>query len=75
MSDLELVMTEQGQAFAPDASSKRILTEYKNPFGFSLQVVKSGEDITLTAQGTDVAQVRCCCVRFTRCSPLMSLPR
>ena len=58
MSDLELVMTEQGQAFAPDASSKHVLTEYKNPFGFSLQVVKSAEDITLASQGTSVAQVR-----------------
>ncbi|RPD52770.1 hypothetical protein L227DRAFT_646291 [Lentinus tigrinus ALCF2SS1-6] len=58
MSDLELVMTEQSQAFAPDASSKHILTQYKNPFGFSLQVVKSGEDITLAAQGTDVAQLK-----------------
>ncbi|RDX40651.1 hypothetical protein OH76DRAFT_1365915 [Lentinus brumalis] len=58
MSDLELVMTEQGQAFAPDASSRHILTQYKNPFGFSLQVVKSGEDITLAAQGTDVAELK-----------------
>ncbi|RPD70056.1 hypothetical protein L226DRAFT_261105 [Lentinus tigrinus ALCF2SS1-7] len=58
MSDLELVMTEQSQAFAPDASSKHIFTQYKNPFGFSLQVVKSGEDITLAAQGTDVAQLK-----------------
>ncbi|RPD52194.1 hypothetical protein L227DRAFT_623401, partial [Lentinus tigrinus ALCF2SS1-6] len=58
MSDLELVMTEQSQVFAPDASSKHILTQYKNPFGFSLQVVKSGEHITLAAQGTDVAQLK-----------------
>ncbi len=66
MSDLELVMTEQGQAFAPDASSRHILTQYKNPFGFSLQVVKSGEDITLAAQGTDVAEVgRRFCVRIS----------
>ncbi|KAI0739355.1 hypothetical protein C8Q80DRAFT_1123812 [Daedaleopsis nitida] len=57
MSDLELVMTEQSQAFAPIASSKHILAQYKNPFGFSLQVVKSGEDITLGSQGADVAQL------------------
>ncbi|RPD57468.1 hypothetical protein L226DRAFT_588694 [Lentinus tigrinus ALCF2SS1-7] len=58
MSDLELVMTEQSLAFAPDASSKHILTQYKNPFGFSLQAVKRGEDITLAAQGTNVAQLK-----------------
>ncbi|TBU46075.1 hypothetical protein BD309DRAFT_663805 [Dichomitus squalens] len=57
MADLELVMTEQGEAFAPLASSKYVLAQYKNPFGFSLQVVKSGEDITLGAQGADVAEL------------------
>ncbi len=58
MSDLELVMQEQSQAFAPIAGSKHILAQYKNPFGFSLQVIKSGEDITLSSHGTDIAQVR-----------------
>ena len=58
MSDLEIEMTEQSEAFAPQASSQHVLAEYKNPFGFSLQVVKSAEDITLASQGTSVAQVR-----------------
>ena len=57
MSDLELVMTEQSEAFAPQASSQHILAQYKNPFGFSLQVVKSAEDITLAEQGVSVAQL------------------
>ncbi|KAH9934026.1 uncharacterized protein BXZ73DRAFT_100865 [Epithele typhae] len=57
MSDLELVMTEQSEAFAPKASSQNVLAEYKNPFGFSLQVVKSAEDITLASQGVDIAKL------------------
>ncbi len=58
MSDLELVMTGQDQAFAPGASSQHVLAQYKNPFGFSLQLVEGAEDITLVAGGTDVAEVR-----------------
>ncbi|KAI0354382.1 hypothetical protein OH77DRAFT_1404952 [Trametes cingulata] len=58
MSDLELVMTEQDQAFAPSASSKHVLAQYKNPFGFSLQVVQGAEDIILAAGGTDVAELK-----------------
>ena len=57
MTDLELVMTEQSEVFAPLASSQQVLAQYKNPFGFSLQVVKSGEDLTLSALGLDVAEV------------------
>ena len=51
-------MTEQSEAFAPQASSQHVLAQYKNPFGFSLQVVKSAQDITLSEQGVSVAQVR-----------------
>ncbi|KAI0660249.1 hypothetical protein C8Q70DRAFT_914138 [Cubamyces menziesii] len=58
MSDLELVMTEQGEAFAPLASSQHVLAEYKNPFGFSLQVIEGAEDITLAAGGTDIAELK-----------------
>ena len=58
MSDLELVMTDDSETFAPKASSQHVLAQYKNPFGFSLQVVKSAEDITLAEQGASVAQVR-----------------
>ncbi|KAH9850917.1 hypothetical protein C2E23DRAFT_886961 [Lenzites betulinus] len=56
MSDLELVMTEQSQAFAPSASSQHVLAEYKNPFGFSLQVVESSEDIVLAIKLPKSAQ-------------------
>ncbi|KAI0643298.1 hypothetical protein C8Q79DRAFT_1012595 [Trametes meyenii] len=58
MSDLELVMTEQSEAFAPQASSKHVLAQYKNPFGFSLQVIEGAEDITLATGGTDIAELK-----------------
>ncbi len=59
-------MTEQSQAFAPLASSKHTLATYKNPFGFSLQVVQSAEDIIIGASGLDVAEV---CVLYDILTP------
>ncbi|KAA1471743.1 hypothetical protein DENSPDRAFT_133322 [Dentipellis sp. KUC8613] len=58
LSDLEVVMLTGDEAFAPLASSQNTMAEYKNPFGFSLQVVKAAEDITLAAQGTDIAALK-----------------
>jgi hypothetical protein len=39
------------------ASSQHTLATYKNPFGFSLQVVQAAEDIILGAGGQDAAEV------------------
>ncbi|KAI0305626.1 hypothetical protein B0F90DRAFT_1815219 [Multifurca ochricompacta] len=58
LSDLEIVMTEQSQAFAPLTSSQHTLATYKNPFGFSLQVVRAAEDIILGAGGIDAAELK-----------------
>lgn len=58
LSDLEIAMTEQGQAFAPLASSQHTLATYRNPFGFSLQVIQSAEDIILGASGLDFAELK-----------------
>ena len=58
MSDFELVMTEESEAFAPIASSQTVVAQYKNPFGFSLQVVQSSENITLVSGGIGAAEVR-----------------
>ncbi|KAI0072486.1 hypothetical protein K474DRAFT_1678619 [Panus rudis PR-1116 ss-1] len=55
IKDLEVNMTSQDEAFAPLSSSQNTLATYKNPFGFSLQVVQSGENITLKHGGSDVA--------------------
>lgn len=51
-------MQTQNQAFQPLASSNFTLAKYKNPFGFSLQVIEAGEDITLNSGGVDAADVR-----------------
>jgi hypothetical protein len=51
-------MTEQSEAFEPLASSQHTLATYKNPFGFSLQVVQAAEDIVLRAGDQDAAEVR-----------------
>lgn len=50
-------MTTDDQAFAPLASSKNTLATYKNPFGFSLQVIESAPDITIRFNGADAAHV------------------
>ena len=62
IEDLELNMTEQSEAFAPPSSSKNTLATYKNPFGFSLQVIESGENITIAYGGADVASVSHICI-------------
>jgi hypothetical protein len=58
IKDMELVMTDSGEAFAPLASSKDTLATYQNPFGFSLQVIQASANITLGAGGISAAQVR-----------------
>jgi hypothetical protein len=67
ISDLEVIVTEQGEAFAPLASSQHTLATYKNPFGFSLQVVQAAEDIVLRANGQDAAEVCSNCLRHHQC--------
>jgi hypothetical protein len=56
-------MTEQSEAFEPLTSSQHSLATYKNPFGFSLQVVQVAEDIVIGAGVQDAAEVR----PFCRC--------
>lgn len=60
LADFGIVMTDPSQAYAPLASSSYTTAVYKNPFGFSLQVVQSAVDMTvgLANNGTDVATVR-----------------
>jgi len=58
LNDLEVTMKTQDQAFAPPTSSENTIAKYANPFGFSLQVVQSGQSIVLGSHGTRIAQVR-----------------
>ncbi|KAF7298203.1 hypothetical protein HMN09_01042200 [Mycena chlorophos] len=55
LNELALVMVNQDEAFAPLTSSSDTLATYKNPFGFSLQVIDSGENLMITDLGLDVA--------------------
>ncbi|KAI0686333.1 hypothetical protein BC835DRAFT_1523138 [Cytidiella melzeri] len=55
IKDLEVNMTSQDEAFAPVTSSQNTMATYKNPFGFSLQVIQSGENITLYSGDVDIA--------------------
>jgi hypothetical protein len=57
LNDLEVTMVQPDQAFAPPTSSQNTLAKYKNPFGFSLQVIESGQDIRLNSHGTDIAEL------------------
>ncbi|KAJ7647487.1 hypothetical protein FB45DRAFT_200334 [Roridomyces roridus] len=57
LNEFALVMQTQDQAFAPLASSDNILATYKNPFGFSLQVVAAGQDILLSELGLPIASL------------------
>ncbi|KAI5120964.1 hypothetical protein M0805_006636 [Coniferiporia weirii] len=57
ISDLEVEMTDQDEAFAPLASSNHTLATYKNPFGFSLAVVQSSQNLTIASGGTSIAEL------------------
>jgi hypothetical protein len=72
ISDLEIIVTEQSEAFAPLASSQYTLATYKNPFGFSLQVMQAAEDIILGENGQNAAEVCSFCSRHHQI--LMGVP-
>ncbi|KAF7321550.1 hypothetical protein MKEN_00676000 [Mycena kentingensis (nom. inval.)] len=57
LDELALTMVTPDQAFAPLASSDFTLAKYKNPFGFSLQVIESAEDLLITTLGLDIARL------------------
>ncbi|KAG2131418.1 uncharacterized protein EDB93DRAFT_1255529 [Suillus bovinus] len=55
--DLSLTMQSQDQAFSPLSGSDNTVAQYKNPFGFSLQVIQSTVNINLNYGGTAAAQL------------------
>ncbi|KAK1218918.1 hypothetical protein PQX77_018360 [Marasmius sp. AFHP31] len=57
LSDLEVTLTDPGQAYSPLTSASNTLAQYKNPFGFSLQVIEAGQEIFLGAGGRDAAKL------------------
>lgn len=57
LTDRAVAIQTQDQAFMLPVSSQHTVAQYSNPFGFSLQVVQSGQTIILASQGTDIAQL------------------
>ncbi|KAF9264250.1 hypothetical protein L218DRAFT_258531 [Marasmius fiardii PR-910] len=55
--DLDVTLTNPDQAFVPLTSANDTLARYKNPFGFSLQVIEAGQQIFLSSGGTDAAKL------------------
>ncbi|KIM45161.1 hypothetical protein M413DRAFT_332807 [Hebeloma cylindrosporum] len=57
LNDLQVALKSQDQAFSPPTSSQHTVAKYKNPFGFSLQVVEAGQTIIMGSHGVDIAQL------------------
>ncbi|KAF9562634.1 hypothetical protein CPC08DRAFT_706528 [Agrocybe pediades] len=57
LNDLQVTLQTPDQDFNPPTSSANTLAKYKNPFGFSLQVVEAAQSIILSAQGAKAAQL------------------
>ncbi|KAG1761975.1 hypothetical protein EDD22DRAFT_893760 [Suillus occidentalis] len=57
LSDLSLTIQSQDQAFSPLSGSNNTVAQYKNPFGFSLQVIQSTVYMDLSYGGTAAAQL------------------
>ncbi|KDQ27871.1 hypothetical protein PLEOSDRAFT_1112748 [Pleurotus ostreatus PC15] len=57
LDDFAVTMKTPDQAFAPLASSQGTVAQYKNPFGFSLQVIESKQTLILSSSGVDIAQL------------------
>ncbi|KAL1743139.1 hypothetical protein HDZ31DRAFT_83635 [Schizophyllum fasciatum] len=57
IDDLEVTMESDDQTWAPASSSKKTNAVYKNPFGFSLQVVRSAETLNIGYGGSNAAKL------------------
>ncbi|KAL1718757.1 hypothetical protein EV715DRAFT_290908 [Schizophyllum commune] len=57
IDDLEVTMESDDQTWAPASSSKKTNAVYKNPFGFSLQVIRSAETLNIGYGGSDAAKL------------------
>ncbi|KAF5389363.1 hypothetical protein D9757_004389 [Collybiopsis confluens] len=57
LADLSVTLNDNDQAFSPPTSSNFTSATYKNPFGFSLQVISSATDIILSSGGVNVAEL------------------
>ncbi|PPQ99716.1 hypothetical protein CVT24_009699 [Panaeolus cyanescens] len=58
LNDLAVTLLTQDQTFAPPTSSSNTVAQYRNPFGFSLQVIQAAQDIILGSHGTQIAELK-----------------
>ncbi|KAF9047294.1 hypothetical protein BJ165DRAFT_1464966 [Panaeolus papilionaceus] len=57
LNDLEVTLLTADQTFAPPTSSVNTVAQYRNPFGFSLQVIEAAQDIILGSHGVQIAEL------------------
>ncbi|KAL1735691.1 hypothetical protein EV714DRAFT_280260 [Schizophyllum commune] len=57
IDDLEVTMESDDQTWAPASSSEKTNAVYKNPFGFSLQVIRSAETLNIGYGGSNAAKL------------------
>ncbi|KAJ3724969.1 hypothetical protein DFJ43DRAFT_1197841 [Lentinula guzmanii] len=57
LADLAVTLEDDSEAYDPPTSSNSTSATYKNPFGFSLQVIQSATDIILSSNGVDIAEL------------------
>ncbi|KAJ3838704.1 hypothetical protein F5878DRAFT_725102 [Lentinula raphanica] len=57
LADLAVTLDDDSEAYDPATGSNLTSATYKNPFGFSLQVIQSATDIILSSSGVDIAEL------------------
>ncbi|KAJ3868577.1 hypothetical protein EV359DRAFT_77557 [Lentinula novae-zelandiae] len=57
LADLAVMLNDDSEAYDPSTGSNFTSASYKNPFGFSLQVVQSATDIILSSNGVNIAEL------------------
>ncbi|KAH7875192.1 uncharacterized protein C8R40DRAFT_1170817 [Lentinula edodes] len=57
VTDLAVTLNDDSEAYDPSTGSNFTSASYKNPFGFSLQVVQSATDIILSSNGVNIAEL------------------
>ncbi|KAF7983257.1 hypothetical protein HWV62_22882 [Athelia sp. TMB] len=59
INDFNVEITSQNQAYEPTVGSNSTMAEYRNPFGFSLQVIQSAVDMVvgLANNGTSIGSL------------------
>ncbi|KAF9051008.1 hypothetical protein BDZ89DRAFT_1056905 [Hymenopellis radicata] len=57
LSDLAVTIQNLDETFNPPTSSNNTVATYANPFGFSLEVFQSSQEIVMNGHGVDIASL------------------